>query len=71
MYGHSCRESEYRVSLVIPARNEALNLPHVLEALPGGLHEVIVVDGHSVDNTIEVTRRALPDVKIAQQTRLR
>jgi glycosyltransferase involved in cell wall biosynthesis len=66
---HIFSEFEYRVSVVIPARNEALNLPHVLEALPAGLHEVIVVDGHSVDETIEVAQRILPDVKIIQQTR--
>jgi glycosyltransferase involved in cell wall biosynthesis len=60
---------EHRVSVVIPARNEARNLPHVLEALPTGLHEVIVVDGHSADDTIEVALRALPDAKIIQQTR--
>jgi glycosyltransferase involved in cell wall biosynthesis len=58
-----------RVSVVIPARNEALNLPHVLEALPTSVHEVIVVDGHSTDDTIEVALRARPDVKIVQQTR--
>ena len=34
-----------------------------------GLHEVILVDGHSVDGTIEVARRLRPDVKIVQQTR--
>ena len=69
MRDNFCRVSEYRISVVIPARNEALNLPHVLEALPEGLHEVIVVDGHSVDNTIEVAQRVLPNVKIVQQTR--
>jgi glycosyltransferase involved in cell wall biosynthesis len=58
-----------RVSVVIPARNEARNLPHVLKALPTGLHEVIVVDGHSIDDTIDVALRARPDVKIVQQTR--
>jgi hypothetical protein len=58
-----------RISVVIPARNEARNLPHVLEALPTGLHEVILVDGHSIDDTIEVARRLRPDVKIVQQTR--
>jgi len=58
-----------RVSIVIPARNEAHNLPHVLNALPGGLHEVILVDGHSTDNTIDVALRIRPDVKIIQQTR--
>lgn len=58
-----------RVSVVIPARNEARNLPHVLTALPMGLHEVIVVDGHSDDDTIDVALRVRPDVKIVQQTR--
>src|SRR5690348_13195369 len=61
--------SSYRVSVVIPARNEAQNLPHVLEALPAGLHEVILVDGQSTDDTIAVALRACPDVKIVQQTR--
>ncbi len=58
-----------RVSVVIPARNEARNLPHVLDALPPGLHEVILVDGHSVDDTIEVARRIRPDIKIVHQGR--
>jgi hypothetical protein len=58
-----------RVSVVVPARNEARNLPHVLGALPAGLHEVILVDGHSEDDTIEVARRVLPSIRIVQQTR--
>ena len=40
--------------MVIPTYNEAKNLPHVMGRLPAGLHEVIVVDGRSVDGTIEV-----------------
>jgi glycosyltransferase involved in cell wall biosynthesis len=58
-----------RISVVIPARNEARSLPHVLEAVPAGTHEVIVVDGHSADDTIEVALRVRPGVKIVQQTR--
>lgn len=58
-----------RVSVVVPARNEARNLPHVLGALPPGLHEVILVDGHSADDTIEVARRELPSIRVVQQTR--
>jgi TupA-like ATPgrasp/Glycosyl transferase family 2 len=57
------------VSVVIPALNEARNLPHVLSRLPGGLHEVIVVDGHSVDNTCAVARALRPDARIVTQTR--
>ena len=62
-------EPAVKVSVVIPARNEAHNLPHVLTALPVGLHEVILVDGHSKDDTIGVASRTRPDVKIVQQTR--
>src|ERR1035438_3810076 len=39
------------VSVVIPARNEAANLPHVFASLPAWVDEIIVVDGHSVDDT--------------------
>ena len=58
-----------RVSVVIPTLNEARNLPHVFAALPKGLHEVIVVDGHSVDDTLAVARQLRPDVRIVMQTR--
>ena len=62
-------EHAHRVSVVIPALNEAHNLPHVLGALPPGLHEVILVDGHSIDGTIGAALELKPDVKIVQQTR--
>ena len=57
-----------RVSVVIPTLNEAENLPHVLPRLPAGLHEVILVDGHSTDRTIEVARRLRPDVRVVTQS---
>jgi glycosyltransferase involved in cell wall biosynthesis len=56
-----------RVSVVIPTLNEAENLPHVFPRLPEGLHEVIVVDGRSTDETVEVARRLRPDVRILIQ----
>jgi glycosyltransferase involved in cell wall biosynthesis len=58
-----------RVSVVIPTLNEARNLPYVFSRLPADVHEVIVVDGHSVDDTIAVARRLRPDVRIVRQTR--
>ena len=58
-----------RVSVVIPAKNEARNLPWVLRSLPGGLHEVILVDGHSVDATVETARLHRPDIVVVPQTR--
>lgn len=60
--------SRYRVSVVIPALNEADNLPHVLPLIPENVHEVILVDGHSVDDTVEVAQRLRPDVRIVEQT---
>ncbi len=56
-----------RVSVVIPTLNEERNLPHVFGRLPSGLHEVIVVDGHSTDDTVEVARRLRPDVRVVMQ----
>jgi len=58
-----------KVTVVIPTLNEARNLPHVFARLPEGLHEVIVVDGHSVDDTLAVARQLRPDVRIVIQNR--
>jgi glycosyltransferase involved in cell wall biosynthesis len=58
-----------RISVVIPTLNEARNLPHVFARMPPNLHEVIVVDGHSVDDTLAVARKMCPDVRIVMQTR--
>jgi hypothetical protein len=58
-----------RVSVVIPTLNEARNLPHVFSRLPEDVYEVIVVDGHSVDDTVAVARQLRPDVRIVYQTR--
>ena len=58
-----------RVSVIIPTLNEARNLPLVLASLPPDLHEVIVVDGHSADNTVAVAQRLRPDARIVMQTR--
>jgi glycosyltransferase involved in cell wall biosynthesis len=56
-----------RVSVVIPTLNEARNLPHVFERMPRGLHEVIVVDGRSTDDTVAVARRLCPEAKVVHQ----
>ena len=62
-------EVEPTVSVVIPAKNEARNLPHVFEGLPRNLYEVILVDGDSTDDTVAVARRLRPDITIIGQTR--
>jgi glycosyltransferase involved in cell wall biosynthesis len=61
--------AEPTVSVVIPAKNEAQNLPHVFAGLPQGLHEVILVDGDSKDDTVRVARSLRPDITVIGQTR--
>jgi glycosyltransferase involved in cell wall biosynthesis len=58
-----------RVSVVIPTLNEAANLPHVFARLPHGLHEVVIVDGRSVDDTVAVAKALRPDVRIVLEKR--
>ncbi len=43
------------VSVIIPALNEAENLPHVLPRIPEWVDEVLLVDGHSSDGTTSIT----------------
>jgi glycosyltransferase involved in cell wall biosynthesis len=54
--------------VVIPTLNEAANLPHVFARLPfEELFEVILVDGHSTDDTIGVARQLCPSVRVLVQ----
>jgi glycosyltransferase involved in cell wall biosynthesis len=58
-----------KVSVIIPTLNEARNLPHLFSNLPPALHEVIIVDGRSVDDTVATARRLRSDVRVIEQTR--
>ena len=62
------RPGEPRISVVVPALNEAANLREVLPTLPD-VHEVILVDGGSVDGTIEAARSTLPGIVTLTQIR--
>jgi glycosyltransferase involved in cell wall biosynthesis len=53
---------------VVPVKNEALNLREVLPRLPQ-VHEVIIVDGNSVDDSVAVARQVLPEAVVVTQTR--
>jgi glycosyltransferase involved in cell wall biosynthesis len=55
------------VSVIIPARNEAANLPHVFRSLPPWVNEIIVIDGHSVDDTVAVTHELCPQARVITQ----
>ena len=57
------------VSVVIPALNEARNIPHVFAQIPADVYEVVLVDGFSVDDTVAIARELRPDVRVVAQTR--
>jgi glycosyltransferase involved in cell wall biosynthesis len=57
-----------RVSVIIPAKNEAESLPQVLSRLPAWVFEVILVDGLSEDDTSRVAKLELPAIRIVEQT---
>jgi glycosyltransferase involved in cell wall biosynthesis len=63
------RPSAPKISVVIPTYNEAKNLPHVFSRLPEDLHEVILVDGRSIDGTVEVVHTLRPGVRVLLQNR--
>ncbi|MFK4360425.1 glycosyltransferase family 2 protein [Rhodococcus sp. 27YEA6] len=58
-----------RVTVIVPAMNEAKNLPHVAAQMPKGIDEIVFVDGNSVDDTVEVATMLWPDATVITQTR--
>jgi glycosyltransferase involved in cell wall biosynthesis len=57
------------VTVIVPALDEADNLPHVLPKIPAWVHEVILVDDHSTDDTVAVARRLMPDIRVVANER--
>jgi glycosyltransferase involved in cell wall biosynthesis len=57
----------WTVSVIIPALNEAANLPYVLPRIPSWVDEILLVDGHSTDGTPEVARKLCPRIRIVSQ----
>jgi glycosyltransferase involved in cell wall biosynthesis len=52
---------------VIPAKDEARNVAWVLRRLPAGIDEVILVDGHSTDDTVEVARAVCHGIVVVEE----
>ncbi|MDF2826441.1 MAG: glycosyl transferase [Mycobacterium sp.] len=57
------------VSVIVPALNEARNLPHVAEKMPPGIDEIVFVDGGSQDDSVAVAKELWPDGIHIRQTR--
>ncbi|PNH85992.1 glycosyltransferase family 2 protein [Arthrobacter sp. AFG20] len=56
------------ISVVIPTLNEAMNLPWVLRRMPSYVDEVVIVDGRSLDSTVDVARALRLDVVVVSET---
>lgn len=55
------------ITALICTLNEGSNLPHVLPRIPDWVDEVIMVDGHSTDNTVAIAENLRPDIRILCQ----
>jgi glycosyltransferase involved in cell wall biosynthesis len=55
------------VSVVVPAKNEERNLEHVFATIPEWVDEIVLVDGHSTDNTVAVAEKLHPGIRIVYQ----
>lgn len=58
-----------KVSVIIPTLNEAKNLPLVIPRIPPlpEITEIMIVDGHSTDETVRVAKELLPEIKVVFQ----
>lgn len=67
--GRAARGERPTVSVIVPAMNEAENLPFVASRMPDGVDQIVFVDGNSVDDTVAVARSLWPDATFVTQTR--
>ena len=56
------------VSVIICALNEEQNLQHVLPKIPVWVDEILLVDGHSTDATVQIAKDLCPRIRILYQT---
>jgi glycosyltransferase involved in cell wall biosynthesis len=56
------------VSVIASAKNEARNLGPVFASIPSWVDEIILVDGHSSDDTVAVALQLSPKVKVVPQS---
>jgi glycosyltransferase involved in cell wall biosynthesis len=47
--------------------NEEDNLPHILPKIPEWVDEILLVDGHSSDKTVQIAQEIRPEIKVLYQ----
>jgi glycosyltransferase involved in cell wall biosynthesis len=55
------------ITALVCTLNEEQSLPHVLPTIPHWVDEVLLVDGHSTDNTVDVAKELRPDIRVLCQ----
>lgn len=63
------RSAEPTVGVVMPTLNEVDNLAPVIQGLPSCVTEIIVVDGRSTDDTVQVALDSDPRVRVILERR--
>lgn len=56
-----------KITVIIPTLNEERNLPHVLPKIPVTMDEILLVDGYSTDNTVELAKKLCPGIRVIYQ----
>ena len=56
-----------KVTVLICTLNEEKNLPSILPKIPAWVDEILMVDGHSTDNTIAVAKQIRPEIRVLHQ----
>lgn len=59
--------SRPKISVVICALNEEGSLSNVLCKIPSWIDEIILVDGHSKDETVSIAKKLMPNIKVLFQ----
>lgn len=57
------------ITALICTLNEEESLPHVLPKIPDWVDEILLVDGHSSDATVEIAKKLCPRIRVLYQTR--
>jgi glycosyltransferase involved in cell wall biosynthesis len=60
-------ERRLSITVLICTLNEEESLPHILPRIPAWVDEVLLVDGHSRDRTVEVARELRPNTRVVYQ----
>lgn len=53
-----------KVSVIICTLNEEANLPHVLPKIPDWADEILLVDAHSVVDTVKIAKKLCPRLRV-------